>query len=157
MWLRGPTAIFTSGLSSPRDFEKDSHTIHIQATMCEQISFRHRCGHLVMQGVLPCNAKPKSIDEQTATRIPRLKGLPPPLPWYPSQSSHSVDSRRLCSDCRREKRRETWSPDQQHGYDQVRWRDWKSKEGVAEMEKRKMEEAELECRWIKHGYGKVCW
>lgn len=47
--------------------------------------------------------------------------------------------------------------EQQHGYDRYLWKEWKSKEDAGERERRKIEEAEFERRWIKHEYGEVCW
>ena len=123
-------------------------------TMCEQISILHSCGHYDRKDAAPCSNQPLSAEEKEATRMAGLKGLPRPLPWCPFQGSYSAGSRRLCPDCRKERRVAIQQLDSHRTDERVWWKVWTSKESAADRAERKRQEAELEARWIKHEYGR---
>lgn len=82
-----------------------------------------------------------------------MKGFPAPLPWCSSKINLSVGSKRLCSDCRKERRREMGkeeldSDSSQKRHDRRAWKIWTSKEGAEAREQRKRLEEERQASWL---------
>jgi hypothetical protein len=72
--------------------------------MCEEISACYKCGHSERLS-LACIKEPKSIYEKEVERFAGLKGQPLSLPWC-AVDNYSIGCKRLCPDCRKEKRGE---------------------------------------------------
>jgi hypothetical protein len=117
--------------------------------MCEEISVCYKCGHSERFS-LACIKETKSINEKEGESFALLGGMPALLPWCPI-ASHSTACKRLCPDCRRERRGEMRDSEAYVAGGHLKvfssgWKAWKSKEGEEAREERKRQEAEIR-RW----------
>jgi hypothetical protein len=122
-----------------------THLVTTQAKMCETIVVHHRCGHEDIKGASACFKGPQSFEDKNNERTAGLKGRPAALPWCSFQSSLTVRSIRLCSGCRKERRREARESRPAFGNLEQAWRwwkEWRSSEAEGEREERLREEAQ---------------